>query len=157
MKKIKNGTALLLLSSIILFSLISLISHPESSDAQNSALALKLPSLVKVANAQDDIPSIESEAGISAYFQANTPLNLQSLKSQYRILEDETPNYLIGSVSVADYAESEDVHVYAHKDGFIMAYYFKADPVAKIIDWRAYNTAGNTIPHQVRERTGGSR
>ena len=122
------------------------MDHPESADAQNSALALKVPSLVKVANAQDDIPSIASEAGISAYFQANAPLNLERVKNLYRILEDETPNYLIGSVPVANYGESEDVHLYAHTNGFIMAYYFKDDPVAKIIDWRAYDTAGNTIP-----------
>ncbi|MFW0860251.1 MAG: hypothetical protein AAGB97_08910 [Dehalococcoidia bacterium] len=34
-----------------------------------------------------------------------------------------------------DLPEADDVHVYVHEDGWIVAYYLKRHPVAKIIDW----------------------
>ncbi len=54
----------------------------------------------------------------------------------------EDANYIIGSVAVPDYPESEDVHVYIHRDGWFLAYYLAADPAGKIIDWRLYHNTG---------------
>ena len=56
----------------------------------------------------------------------------------YATIEARTDSYIIGSVAVPQYNERHQVHVYVHKDGWIMAYYLKTDPVAKMVDIKAY-------------------
>nr|MBA3534068.1 hypothetical protein [Ardenticatenales bacterium] len=68
------------------------------------------------------------------------------VRAAFRTIEAETTNYIIGSVALPGYAESEDVHVYVHKDGWFLAYYLKADPVAKIFDWITYSATPGPIP-----------
>ena len=86
---------------------------------------------------------LEEEAGICAYTNAGRAIDLEKLKSAYRTIEHEMDDYVIGSVSIPGYAETEDVHVYVHKDGWIAAYYFGNEPVSKIVDWESYQ--GGTI------------
>ena len=71
------------------------------------------------------------------------PINLDSVADQYATIEARTDSYIIGSVAVPQYNERHQVHVYVHKDGWIMAYYLKTDPVAKMVDIKAYG--GTTI------------
>jgi hypothetical protein len=61
----------------------------------------------------------------------------------YRTIEVEKENYTIGSVALPGYAESEDVHVYVHKDGWLVAYYLKDEPIAKMINYRDYLEKGD--------------
>ena len=86
----------------------------------------------------------EDEAGISAYSQASTTIDLDDVRGMFRTIETETSNYIIGSVPAPDYPETEDVHVYIHTDGWVLAYYLAEDPVGKIFDWQAYHTGGRT-------------
>jgi len=88
---------------------------------------------------------LSNEAGISAFFQTPGPISLNSVRNLYRTIETETAQYIIGSVPVPEYPETEDMHVYIHMDGWVLAYYLKADPTSKIFDWRSY-TGGATIP-----------
>jgi hypothetical protein len=81
---------------------------------------------------------------MSAYFSAGTTINLNSVRSVFRTIETETSDYIIGSVPVANYGETEDVHVYVHKNGWVLAYYLAADPTGKIFDWRMYDSGGRT-------------
>lgn len=81
---------------------------------------------------------LEEEAGICAYTNAERTIDMARVKPLYRTLEYEADNYIIGSIPIADYPETEDVHVYIDKDGWIAAYYPASDPVSKIIDWRSY-------------------
>ncbi|MCP4362286.1 MAG: hypothetical protein GY796_30130, partial [Chloroflexi bacterium] len=77
---------------------------------------------------------------MSAYFQAPGTIDLNDVRSLYRTIEVETSDYILGSIAVPGYAnESEDVHVYIHVDGWVMAYYLAADLAAKIIDWQNYD------------------
>ena len=48
-------------------------------------------------------------------------------------------------MAVPEYPESQDVHVYVHRDGWFLAYYQAADPAGKIIDWRVYQANGHTV------------
>lgn len=115
--------------------------QPDTMDSPDS-LKLQPPAFVMSAYAQDAAPSsfLDNEAGISAYFQAPFPINLNNMRTFYRTIEAETQDYLIGSVAVEGYkAEEEDVHVYIHKDGWVLTYYLKADPASKIIDWGKYS------------------
>jgi hypothetical protein len=85
---------------------------------------------------------ITEEAGISAWFQASTSIDLNNVKSAFRTIETENSDYILGSVSIDGYGESQDVHVYVHTDGWILAYYMASDPVGKIFDWWAYHDGG---------------
>ncbi|MCH8296184.1 hypothetical protein IH992_34325, partial [Candidatus Poribacteria bacterium] len=81
---------------------------------------------------------LEDEAGITAYTNVGRAINLSAVKNAFRTIEHETADYVIGSVAIPDYTESEDAHVYIHKDGWLAAYYLKDEPVAKIIDFAHY-------------------
>ena len=49
-----------------------------------------------------------------------------------------------GSAPVGTYHESQDVHVYVNKDGWIMGYYLAGDPAGKAFDWMTYHDSGRT-------------
>jgi hypothetical protein len=83
---------------------------------------------------------LEEEAGISAYTNVGEAVDLEKAKTAFRMIENETDEYIIGSVPLPDYAEAEDVHAYVHKDGWVVAYYLEEEPVAKILDWEDYST-----------------
>ena len=76
---------------------------------------------------------LEDEAGISAYMNAGQNIDLNLAKKAYRTIEEETEQYIIGSVKLTGYSETEDVHAYVHKDGWIVTYYLKDEPSAKIL------------------------
>ena len=86
---------------------------------------------------------LEEEAGISAYTNVGMEIDLDKAKEGYRTIEVEKENYTIGSVSLPGYAESNDVHVYVHKDGWIVAYYLKDEPIAKIVNYKNYLENGD--------------
>jgi hypothetical protein len=79
---------------------------------------------------------LDSEVGIAAYYDSGFAINLDNVRSAFRTIEDETDDYIIGSVAVPDHLEHFDPHVYVHTSGWILAYYLKPDPIAKIIDVR---------------------
>jgi hypothetical protein len=81
---------------------------------------------------------LEKEAGICAYVKANKTLDINRAKSYFRTIEKEGPDFVVGSVPIPGYDTPEDAHMFIHKDGWIIAYYSKAEPVAKIIDWKSY-------------------
>jgi len=120
------------------------LSRPAPPVNADNVFSLQSPPFVGIARAEaGSIASIiEDEAGMSAWFQASTSINLNDVRDTFRTIETETADYIIGSVPVANYPEMEDVHVYVHKDGWILAYYLAADPVGKIFDWRAYHDGG---------------
>ncbi len=132
--------------AIVLLLTFGLVTKPRAPANGDDVLSLQAPPFVGVARADafSDASIIEDEAGISAYFQASTSISLADVRDVFRTIEAETADYIIGSVPVANYPESEDVHVYVHKDGWILAYYLAADPVGKVFDWRVYHDTGRT-------------
>jgi len=86
---------------------------------------------------------LEEEAGMSIYINIGRSIELAVAKTVYRTIEKETSNYTVGSVSLPGLPESEDVHVFVHKDGWIVSYYLKAEPIGKIIDWAYWS--GSTL------------
>ncbi len=118
-----------------------------------ATIALKAPAFVGVASAQGGQQSIgsflDNEAGISAYFNAGGPVDLDMAKAAFRTIEVQTADYIIGSVPVPDCPESADAHVYVHRNGWFLAYYLKADPVGKIFDWHRYT--GTTVPTKLEK------
>lgn len=136
----ERKTSVILIAIVVLFGIV--FAGELTRDYRGGVLASKSSSLITLAKAapysQDTTP-IDKEAGISAYFKANSSVSLASIRDVYRTIETETEKYIIGSVPVTGYPESEDVHVYVHVDGWFLAYYLASDPVAKIIDWKDYS------------------
>jgi len=120
------------------------LSRPATPANADNVFSLQSPPFVGIARAEtlSATSVITDEAGMSAWFQASTSINLNDVRDVFRTIETETADYIIGSVPVTNYPESDDVHVYVHTDGWILAYYLAPDPVGKIFDWRAYHDGG---------------
>ena len=133
-------------SVVVLIVSFAVVTQPSEQASTNTTFNLQAPQFVGVAQAEaDSVASfMEDEAGISCYFEASTSITLSDVRDAFRTIEVDTTNYIIGSVAVTNYPDSEDVHVYVHTDGWIVAYYLAADPVGKIFDWRIYHDAGRT-------------
>lgn len=147
MKTISIRKSLLIgLTVVVLLTAFGLAGKPSTQDGANATFHLQAPAFVGIARADEEsIASfMEDEAGMSCYFQASSAITLDDVRDIFRTIEVETDDYIIGSVAVTNYPESEDVHVYVHVDGWIVAYYLAADPVGKIYDWRVYHDTGRT-------------
>ncbi|MEM7134709.1 MAG: hypothetical protein AAF702_51075 [Chloroflexota bacterium] len=87
---------------------------------------------------------LDSEAGISAYFQASGPIDLNVVRGLYATREIETDDYIVGEIPGTIYtAEWERPHVYIHKDGWVLAYFNKDEPTSKMIDLATYASSGS--------------
>jgi len=96
----------------------------------DTAISLQPPPfMAQAAHAQANSPAafLQTEAGMSAYVKTNEAIRLDLIKSAFTIIEDQTADYIIGSTSY-------NTHMYIHKDGWIVVYYFAADPINKILD-----------------------
>jgi len=83
-----------------------------------------------------DFPA--DEAGISAYVQAKSSIDLNDTKSAFASIERETADYIIGTVEMWGHTEQERPHVYVSKDGWIVAYYPKDRSSGWIMPWGDY-------------------
>jgi len=129
---------LLVISILATYFFISNIrSKNESAASVESAYALAHPAFTQAANAE--LSFLEKEAGIALYLNAGKTIELSRAKAAYRTIEKEATNYIIGSIALPNLPESEDVHCLVHKDGWIVIYYLKGEPVAKIIDWKYWS------------------
>ena len=77
----------------------------------------------------------EDEAGISAYVNTSQTIDLDKLKTIFTEVEEVGDNYIIGITPIPDFGGDIDVHVYADTDGWIVAYFTKDEPAAKIMQW----------------------
>jgi hypothetical protein len=122
------------------------LENPDKSSLPDYVLELKPPLFVGQAYAGTTPLGeyLDSEAGISAYYDSGFPINLNNAANAFRTIETQTEDYIIGSVAVPYHVEHFDPHVYVHVSGWIMAYYFRADPISKIIDVRG-KTINSTL------------
>lgn len=142
----RNPSVRLLTLAVLAVLLCPLVLQTPARLQASTALNLQPPALPQRTGAAQEaaaVAAIAEEAGIAAYFNAAAAINLDSVADQYATIEARTDAYIIGSVAVPQYNERHQVHVYVHKDGWIMAYYLKSDPVAKMVDIKAYG--GTTI------------
>lgn len=116
-----------------------IVNHQKGGVGNGFTLNLQAPDFVQKAYAgNSEIGQyLDSEAGISAYFQSSIEIDVNQASSACRTIETLTSDYLICSVAVPNYVEHFDTHVYVHKSGWIMAYYSQNEPVSKILDMKA--------------------
>ena len=151
LKVLAISIALVIASSVAMYSLEKEGSGLSGGGGKD-VISLMPPPFIGVAGAAEEIGGgggaapragttfLEEEAGISAYTNVGETIDLEKAKTAFRTIEYETDEYIIGSVPLPDYSENEDVHAYVYKDGWIVVYYLKEEPAAKIIDWEDYGT-----------------
>jgi len=139
------GVAVALLAA---FGLVSKRGPFNSTSRADHVLDLQAPPFVDVARAETVSATsvIIEEAGIAAYTQVAWAIDLPTVRGEFRAIERETAEYIIGSVGIPDYSEDQDPHVYVHTDGWVLAYYLAAEPASHIMDLRHYDgvTIGTT-------------
>jgi hypothetical protein len=124
--------------AVVVVSVIAFSGRGPAGPEQT--LALQAPSFVEVSLVGENAAPPEvaamltNEAGISAYIQTASPITLNSVRGEFRTIEAQTADYIIGSVRIPDHPEHFDVHVYIHKDGWIVAYYMNDEATAKMIN-----------------------
>lgn len=101
--------------------------------------------LTKPAFAQSNAASfLMEEAGISAWINTGQTIDPSRARNIFKIIEAETSEYFIGLVSVEPDGEdlndyyTHDIHAFIHKDGCIVTYYLKSEPVGKMIGHKYY-------------------
>jgi hypothetical protein len=123
-----------------------LVISPTQTAKADNVYKLNAPQFLAQAqpNSTDSFigDKLDAEAGISAYYKAPDAILLSQVRSVFRTIEIETADYIIGSVAVTNSPDHFDVHVYVNKNGWILAYYLRADNVSKIVD--VYNQTINT-------------
>ena len=105
-----------------------------------STIALLCAAFFVMGAGEETKTFLEKEAGVSAYTNVGQ-VDLAEAKKVYRTVEREEDEYIVGSVALPDHDESQDPHVYASKDGWVVAYYLKDDPASKMMDWVIYDNA----------------
>jgi len=133
------GSGVLVL--VVAVSLLNISGIPVSA---SNVIGLQAPPFMSEANAAGveavgTASFLEDEAGIAAYTHTSGAIDLSIVRDEFRAIEQETSQYIIGSVGIADYTENFDPHVYVHTDGWVVAYYLAADPASIIIDLRHYD------------------
>jgi hypothetical protein len=137
-----------ILSMVLVITAISLLlffnlGRPAHKQMGGNQIALRPPAFVSAAKAASDaapgaIASVlDQEAGISAYAQT-TPFTLDDIRHLFTTIEHETADYILGTITVPNNWGDYDVHVYAHKSGWLLAYYLRTQPAVTVLDWQAY-------------------
>ena len=138
----------LLMTVVVVLLLASFVLTNLAGQPGPFTVDLVPPGFVQKAYAEEAsaLVGILDEAGIAGYYQTDGPIVINNVvRNVFRTIEAETSTYIVGSVPVPDFPESYDVHTYIHADGWIMIYYLKADPVAKIFDWNVYTSDAPSI------------
>lgn len=128
-------------SLIIVGSLLDtqFLTNNVSSEQNNSDQPNKRDGVFTLTKPDALTTFLDDEAGIALYTDLQQPLDLTVAKSTLAVVTADTPDYVIGSISLPGLAQTDDVQSFVHKDGWIVIYYLKADPLSKIIDWNSYS------------------
>jgi hypothetical protein len=86
---------------------------------------------------------LDQEAGISVYLNTGSPINVNTVAAILINIENETSDWVIGSVPLGSpFTSSDNPHCFVHKSGWIVVYYLKATSqntayLSKIIAWKS--------------------
>jgi hypothetical protein len=134
-----NQQTRFLLIGVVALALVAAVALTGGNPAgPEHTLALEMPAFVlergNAAAPPEVAAMLTNEAGISAYMQTVGPITLNTIRGQYRTIEAETADYIIGSVAIPNHPEHFDVHVYVHRNGWIVAYYMSNEATGKMIN-----------------------
>ncbi len=86
-----------------------------------------------------------NESGISAYVNVGKAIDLNQAAGAYKLIEDKTSTYVIGTVWVPNSTVYELPHIFTSADGWIMAYYPKEQVRSMIMQWGQYDPNNPTL------------
>jgi len=108
----------------------------------DGSIRLESPALVALAAEaqarEEGVNFLQQEAGISAYVNVGQEIDLARVRGAFKTVETVSDNYIIGEIALPDLPEEAHPHVYVNKDGWIVAYYSKEEPVSKVMQWIGY-------------------
>jgi hypothetical protein len=87
---------------------------------------------------------LDEEAGVTAYTNLGTTIDLSMARDGFKTIEQETADYIVGSIALPDLPETEDAHCFVHSEGWIATYYLAAEPASKIMGW-VYSLPGDLV------------
>jgi len=79
------------------------------------------------------------DAGISAYVNIGSNVDLNKTYAAYEDVVNTSQTDIIGTIRIANYIGDSVPLVYVGADGWMIAYYPKADPASKIMQWNGYS------------------
>lgn len=79
------------------------------------------------------------EAGIVAYVSVGSSADLNKTYAIYEDVLDTSATHIIGTVRIANIIGDSVPLVYVGADGWVVAYYPKAEPASKIMQWNGYS------------------
>lgn len=132
----------------------------QSGSKTNNIFSLKYPPFL-IASAQETEPmmgtahtvSLEDEAGICAYYNVGSEIDLTKARDAYQSIDVEADEYIIGIVPDGYVAEAFP-RVYTRNDGWIMAYIPKEYPASTIVGDSTYHTTLYTAINRVCSTAG---
>jgi hypothetical protein len=95
-------------------------------ECQTSATDESGISLVRPAFAQTG-SFLDQEAGIAAYLKVPSPVNLESVKGAFKIIEQETSDFVVGTVEITNAPLAP--HAFVSSDGWVVAYFLRDESV----------------------------
>lgn len=97
-----------------------------------------------------DTSFLHQEAGMSAYAQIEGTIDLAKAEDALKTVEKSTGEYVVGSVGLSDYPETDDVHIYVDSAGWVIAYYLADEKASKIINWVSYSATGSLSDTKIK-------
>lgn len=79
------------------------------------------------------------EAGIVAYVSVGSSVDLNKTYAPYEDVVDTSQTHIIGTVRITNLHVDSVPLVYVGADGWVVAYYPKAEPASKIMQWINYS------------------
>lgn len=79
------------------------------------------------------------DAGIVAYVSVGSSADLNKTYATYEDVLDSSATHIIGTVRIANNIGYSVPLVYVGADGWVVAYYPKAEPASKIMQWNGYS------------------
>jgi hypothetical protein len=102
----------------------------EPSTAQNIILTASLT--------EETVNILQKTAGISGYVKTGT-INLSTAKSVFNTIDNQTADYIIGSVAASGYGPNRHPKLFIHRTGWVVAYYERDVPTSAIINMKTYS------------------
>lgn len=100
-------------------------------------LLIIIGTLMLTMNANASFPV--DEAGIVAYVSVGSSADLNKTYAAYEDVLDTSATHIIGTVRIANIIGDSVPLVYVGADGWVVAYYPKAEPASKIMQWNGYS------------------
>jgi hypothetical protein len=117
-----------IIAMVLFLAVIGLVGWQSIShrDAKTSATEGNSVSLVRPAFAQTG-SFLDQEAGIAAYVQVPSPVNLESVKGAFKTIEQETSDFVVGTVEIPNAPLAP--HAFVSNDGWVVAYFLRDESV----------------------------